>query len=98
MLEISPAEPSQTPGHGTSNIDLLWCCASSGLDELSQASQCKPAYLLCQLHDTLEGNTAILLPALQIQNPLKHHGIRPSLLKHVSSVSYQGTYANAKIY
>jgi hypothetical protein len=41
------------------------------LDELSQASQCKLAYLPYRLHDNLEDNTAILLPALQIQNPAR---------------------------
>jgi hypothetical protein len=41
------------------------------LDELSQASQCKLAYLPYRLHDNLEDNTAILLPVLQIQNPAR---------------------------
>ena len=69
MLEISPAGSSQTPGRGNSNIDLLWWRALGGLDGLSQVSQCRLAYLPYQLHGTLEDNTAILLPALQIQNP-----------------------------
>jgi len=69
MLEISLAEPSRTLEHDISNIYLLWLYASTDLDELSQAFRCKLVYLPCQLHDTLEGNAAILLPALQIQNP-----------------------------
>lgn len=93
MLETSPAEPSRTLGHGISNTYLLWLYASSGLDELSQAFQCKLAYLPCQLHDTLEGNAATLLPALQIQNPSNvRTDIRLNQPNHVSSASQHRTH------
>lgn len=66
----SPVALFQTLGHDILSIVLLWWYAKACLDELFPTSQHKLVCLPYQLHDILEGKTAGLLPALQIQNPL----------------------------